>query len=79
VDEYDVHDGVVIDCLKHGVLARPQQLEELRDQAFGVRVVVDRRVVVLVEDELERGVVDQFLETLHVALGFLVVQLEAES
>lgn len=61
MDQNDIHYGVVIDCLQHCVVPCAQQLEKLRDEPLGIGVVVYCGVVILVEDEVEGGVVDEFL------------------
>jgi hypothetical protein len=78
VDHDDVHDGVFVDGLEDRGLTQAQLPEELHDEGLGLVVIEDVGIILLVENELEGGVVDQLLDLVNQLLRFGVVYLETE-
>ena len=78
MDHDDIHDGVFVDGLEDRGLARAQLPEELHDEGLGLVVIEDVGIILLVENELEGGVVNQLLDLVNQLLRFGVVYLEAE-
>lgn len=58
MDHDGVHDRVSIDRLQYCDLSWTQNPEELGDQPLGLIIIENRRVIFLVENELERRVID---------------------
>ena len=73
-----IHNGVGVDRLQNSGLSCTEHPKELRYETFGLSVIEYRRVVFLVENELEGRVVDQLLNLLDEAVRVGVTHLEAQ-
>jgi hypothetical protein len=78
MNKYFVENGVFGQCLEDGLAAVSQYAEELHDEALGLRIIEDGRVVEGEEDELEIGVVDDLLNFADVQVVVDVFEFEAE-
>lgn len=78
VDENSVHDRVAVDSRIDVGVAVAKYPKKLHDKVFELQIAEKRRVIILIEDELEGLVVDDLLYFVDVGLVVDVVQLEAE-
>ena len=78
MDHDDVHNGIYIDSLEDGEFSWTELPEELHDECFGLGIIEDGLVVLLVKNELEGRVVDEFFNFVNQLLGFGVINLETE-
>ncbi len=76
MNEDDVHNGVHTDCLQYSKLPWAEHSKKLRDKLFGLKIVIDGRIVIFVKDELETLIIDEFLNFLHKWLRFRAVEFE---
>lgn len=73
-----VHDRISINGFQNSDFSRTQNSKKLRYQSLRLIVIEDIRIVFLVEDELEGGIINKLLDFLHESLRVGVVDLKTK-
>lgn len=78
MNQNSIHDRIFLQRYQHTRTALTKHSKELHNQALGLRVIENIRVIGGSEDELEAGIIDDVLNLSYVQVVVDVIKLEAK-